>query len=126
MNNERDNPTIEQDERLVSAAYRDIAVERAPDHLNQSILQQAATTAKPRYARNMSWMRPMAWAATIGLSLAIVLEITQVPQPQPAEYGLASDSVIEPAETARERENANSIEILEESVPQKDSLQMAQ
>ncbi len=122
MNNERDNPEIEQDDRRVSAAYQDIAVERAPDHLHQSILQQAATAAKPRYARSMSWMRPMAWAATIGLSLAIVLEITQVPQPQPAEYGLAADSVIEPAKTAREREDATSIEILEESVPQQNSL----
>jgi hypothetical protein len=122
MNNERDNPAIEQDDRLVSAAYRDIADERAPEHLNHSILQQAATTAKPRYARSMSWMRPMAWAATIGLSLAIVLEITQVPQPQTSEYGLATDSVIEPAEPARKREDANSIEILEESAPQQDSL----
>jgi hypothetical protein len=121
MNNERDKPEFEQDDRLVSTAYRDVAGERAPEHLNHSILQQAATTAKPRYARSMSWMRPMAWAATIGLSLAIVLEITQVPQPQPSEYGLATDSVIEPAETARERKDVNSIEILEESVPQQDS-----
>ncbi len=121
MNNERDNPEIEQDDRLVSTTYRDVADERAPEHLNHSILQQAATTAQPRYARSMSWMRPMAWAATIGLSLAIVLEITQVPQPQTSEYGLATDSVIEPAETARAREDAKSIEILEESV-QHDSL----
>jgi len=122
MNNERDNPAIEQDDRRVSAAYRDTAVERAPDHLNQSILQQAATTAKPRYARSMSWMRPMAWAAAIGLSLAIVLEITQIPQPQPEEFGRAADSVIESAETVRQRADANSIEILEESIPQQDSL----
>jgi hypothetical protein len=115
MSNERDIPETGRDDRLVSMTYREVADERAPEALNQSILQQAAAAAKPRYARNMSWMRPMAWAATIGLSLAIVLEVTQVQQPEGA-YDISADAVSSPAEESRQREDARSAGALEEVV----------
>jgi hypothetical protein len=74
------------DERLqdenVSAAYREVANEIAPPHLNEKILRMAANSAKPPlYARSQLWTRPLAWAATIAMCLAITLEVTRFSAP---------------------------------------------
>ena len=66
---------------LVTQTYREIADERSPEHLNRAILKDAAKAALPRYRRSVSWTRPMAWAATIALSVALVFEVTKVPAP---------------------------------------------
>ena len=77
MNDERP-----QDE-IVSAAYRELAGERAPEHLDEKVLAMAKDKAdRPRYSRSIMWTRPLAWAATIALTLAITLEITRVPTPE--------------------------------------------
>lgn len=84
MTNERQHPdfTAETDE-TVSATYRELSREGAPNHLNEKVLQQAAERAlRPRYSRSVMWTRPLAWAATVGLCLAIVLEVTRVPTPE--------------------------------------------
>ena len=78
MNDRRDTRAI--DERVTST-YRDLANERAPQHLNDRVLRMAASAKTSRSLIPARWMKPVAWAATIGLSLAIVLELTQVPQP---------------------------------------------
>ncbi len=84
MTNERQHPDFaaESDE-AVSATYRELSREGAPNHLNDKVLQQAARHAlRPRYSRSIMWTRPLAWAATVGLCLAIVLEVTRVPTPE--------------------------------------------
>lgn len=65
---------------LVSATYRELADERTPPHLDQRILDMAADAAgsRPRRGLLSGWMQPMAWAATIGLTVAIVIEINQI------------------------------------------------
>jgi len=74
MSNER------HDNKRVSAAYKDLARERAPEHLNRNILAKAASAArKPAYSRWMTWSRPVAWAATITLCLAISFELLRDP-----------------------------------------------
>ncbi len=73
---------------LVSRTYREAAVERVPDDLNQAVLQRARQHSSNRYSRSVIWLRPMAWAATIGLCLAIVVEINNVPQPTPEQMAL--------------------------------------
>lgn len=83
MSNERSTEGARPDEAL-SRAYREVAAQRAPEHLDRAVLQMAARAAKPRYARSRAWARPLAWAATIALSVAIVLEVTQDPVPQRA------------------------------------------
>ena len=75
--NERDNSAPDQ---RVSDAYREMANERKPQALNDKILRMAARAKPARSLIPRPWMKPVAWAATIGLSLAIVLELTQVPQ----------------------------------------------
>ena len=69
--------TSEKDTR-VSAAYREAASDKAPEHLDRAILDEAGRAARPAYARSRAWTRPLAWAATIALSVAIVLELTRV------------------------------------------------
>ncbi len=80
MTEER-NQTDARADALVSQAYRDFADERTPEHLDRTILRAAAKAARPRYSRFIAWTRPMAWAATIMLSVALVLEVTNSPSP---------------------------------------------
>ena len=61
----------------VSEAYRSSATEKTPPELDETILKMAASGAPTRYGLARGWLRPLAWAATIGLSLAFILEISQ-------------------------------------------------
>ncbi len=97
MNDERD--TTEMD-RLVSETYRAAATENVPLHLSEKILQMAASEPAKQQQRSTfgtatSWLRPAAWAATISLSLAIVLEVTDDPAPEVPQSPVAA-----PATTA--------------------------
>ena len=82
----------------VSKAYRDTTDERAPESLNRAILDQAAKAARPRYSRLRSWTRPMAWAATAMLSVAIVLQLTQAPIPESSSFGDSAYEMEAPAD----------------------------
>lgn len=92
------------DER-VSEAYRDLAGERAPASLNERVLREARAHAGSGYSWWMGWLRPAAWVATVGLCLAIVVELTNTPVTDiehsdiPATLGPAAP------DTARERSN---------------------
>ena len=63
----------------VSDIYRELATEQAPRQLDDKVLRMASGALPTRYSRARAWLRPMAWAATIGLSLAIVMEVTRLP-----------------------------------------------
>lgn len=76
MTNERDRKDVDT---LVSETYRELADERTPQHLNQAVLQMAAGKETRRGLNLSLWMKPVAWAATVALSLAIVLEFTELP-----------------------------------------------
>ncbi len=85
MTKERSHPDTDGvTDPLVSRTYRESASERVPDALDRAVLQQAKQNASKPYSRSIIWLRPMAWAATIGLSLAIVIELANLPQPDPA------------------------------------------
>ena len=85
MTNERSHPDTDGvTDPLVSRTYRESASERVPDALDRAVLQQAKQNASKPYSRSIIWLRPMAWAATIGLSLAIVIELANLPQPDSA------------------------------------------
>jgi hypothetical protein len=89
MSNERENRG--EDQRLADT-YKALANERAPDHLNERVLRMAAGRRTP-YMRARAWMRPVAWAATIGLSLAIVLEVTRLPQIEPESISIPAPDI---------------------------------
>ncbi len=77
MTNERDKEDMDT---RVSDAYRELSAPRVPDHLNQTILRMAANKSPGK--GNLlfaAWVKPVTLAATIALSLAIVLELAEVP-----------------------------------------------
>ena len=67
-------------DELVTETYRDVAVERTPEALDRAILDTAGR--QTRSAKSSPWRfagyRPVALAATIGLSLALVLELSRM------------------------------------------------
>jgi hypothetical protein len=79
MNDERvDCP----DDEAPGRAYREFATERAPATLNEQVLRQAAREAGRGYPRWSGWLRPLAWVATVGLTLGIVIELVSTPVPE--------------------------------------------
>jgi hypothetical protein len=83
MNRDQDNnlPSDGSDP-LVSATYRAMANERTPAALDATVLRQAraATSRLQRFTE--IWFRPLAFVATLALSLALVLELTSTPELQ--------------------------------------------
>jgi hypothetical protein len=63
-------------EPRVSAAYREVATETTPAHLDRKVLEAARAGTQTRYGLARAWMRPLAWAATIALSFAFILQLT--------------------------------------------------
>jgi len=83
--------TTDQDNQRVSAAYRELPRETTPAALDEQVLAMAERNARSRYGFARAWVRPLAWAATIALSLGFVLEMTwfadappEVAAPRPA------------------------------------------
>lgn len=71
---------------LVSAEYRATATECTPPALDALVLKNAEAAAKDTALRHFTafWFRPLAFVATLGLSLALLLELSQSPEFQPA------------------------------------------
>jgi len=105
--------TFEGDE-LVSETYRELGVDKASERLNQSILRMASGGGKPSPARGFLFsplMKPLAWAATIALSVAIVLESSQVPTVPvqtdnvPAAEMIREEAVLQDTDVLEKAEN---------------------
>ncbi len=86
----------------VAAAYRQLAEERTPEHLDHVILNAARAAARPRWNRAVAWLRPAAWAATIGVCLAIVVEISMLPDQEQPEFDSLPQEAAPAAAPARE------------------------
>jgi hypothetical protein len=99
MSDKRINSDEPVDPR-VSAAYRQMADERTPEHLDHVILNAARGAVKPRWNKAVAWLRPAAWVATIGVCLAIVVEISLLPDPEPADFDGVSPAAAPPAATS--------------------------
>lgn len=95
MSNEQEN---RQNDRLVTQTYKGLADERAPDRLNEKVLRLAAGDGGTRYSRARAWTRPLAWAATIALSFAIVLELSRLPSIEPEPVRVAAPDADQAAE----------------------------
>lgn len=72
-------------DQAVSEAYRQLATERAPSALDARVLAVARAEARTRYGLLRTRTRPLAWAAMIGLSLVIVLQIVRLPDGSEAQ-----------------------------------------
>ena len=87
MNQDLENklPGAESDP-MVSAEYQATATERTPPALDTAVLNKAEATAKESGLQGFTafWLRPLAFVATLGLALALVLELTNIETLQPA------------------------------------------
>lgn len=81
----------------VSDAYRDLASEKTPPELDRKVLSMVAGNERTRYGLARAWVRPVAWAATIGLSLAFVLELSQVQDRTPVAASGSDAEVLDEA-----------------------------
>ncbi len=89
MNNADDHPL---DEGGMSAAYRDLATEESPPELDRRVLQMAKQGAATGTGAN--WLnariRPLAFVVTAGLSLALIVQLSNAPTfdiPEPVQPG---------------------------------------
>jgi hypothetical protein len=114
MTEERNQSDARAD-ALVSQAYRDLADERTPEHLDRTILRAAAKEARPRYSRFIAWTRPMAWAATVMLSVALVLEVANTPSPGIVSFD-KTISTFEVQSAEADAKDDGPVDSLEESV----------
>ncbi|MFQ5609491.1 MAG: hypothetical protein ACE5F8_04395, partial [Woeseiaceae bacterium] len=109
MTEERSNP---DNDPLVSRLYRESATETVPDAVDNAVLREAGRAASggawDRYSKSIQWLRPMAWATTVALSLAIVIEVVDTPyvDGDAAKFG-ALESQLETPEAEAPRIDAN-------------------
>lgn len=130
MSDKRINTDANGDPR-VSEVYRDLAAERTPEHLDHVILNAARREARPRWNRAAAWLRPAAWVATIGVCLAIVIEISLLPDSLPTEDAAwdATDAASdEPAAAPPETpgDAGKQLELLQQRPAKTESLQRMQ
>jgi hypothetical protein len=100
--------TTDQDNKRVSDAYRELARESTPEALDDRILAMAARESRSRYGLARAWVRPVAWAATIALSLAFVLEMTKFAdapqQTPPPRQDVSEERVRQDAEVMKAKQ----------------------
>lgn len=87
MNHDRNNKPPESEiDATVSAKYRATATERTPPALDAAVLKKAEAAARKSGLQGFTafWFRPLAFVASLGLALALVLELTSMETLQPA------------------------------------------
>lgn len=112
MTNDESVQQREFSDATVTAGYRALANEKTPGHLDAKIVRNArnATTKQTGVFRITAWLRPLAFAATAGLSIALLLELdeTQIldlsieSQPPAAASGNFGTQLPDSAVTGRE------------------------
>lgn len=78
--NDTDDKTRETD-TVVAAVYRELAQEQVPHTVDRKVLGQSrkAVEAPSIVVRLSSWLRPLAFVATAGLSLALLIQLSNTP-----------------------------------------------
>jgi hypothetical protein len=95
----------------VSRAYRELATETTPPAVDEAILRRAREAANPAYVKLRAWTRPLAWAATIGLSLVIVMQLAQV-APRSGSGGIEVAADSEGTKSARTPDQPASVNVV--------------
>jgi hypothetical protein len=86
MNTEQHDRDATDDK--LQAVYRSMANERAPERLNQQVLREASRAVRSPYAAPIRWSRPLAWATVIVVTSAILLQVADLPGPEPGALDL--------------------------------------
>ncbi len=101
----------------VSAAYREMADERTPEHLDHVVLNAARSAARPRWSAAIAWLRPAAWVATIGVCLAIVVEVSLLEHQGTGELDVLAPTAAPPAAVSPATAPAAKAERFDDKVP---------
>lgn len=109
--NDRFDGSPSADDAALSRLYQDSATETVPPRLDERVLKEARSAARPRFALPIDWMRPLAWTATVGICLAFALN-PSVEHEGAVEW---NGDVAEPAASLPEQEAASVA--IEESAP---------
>lgn len=80
MTNTPEDDVLTDELAQISARYRMTATETSPEWLDNAVLRSATAQVRPSgfVQRLSSWVRPIAFATTAGLCLALILEFGQV------------------------------------------------
>jgi hypothetical protein len=90
MTDQREQTELgDEPNRIISELYHEITEERTPQHLNETVLREAAQAAQTPYARAIRWIRPVAWSATVALCLAITLQVSRMPETLPISFPMS-------------------------------------
>ena len=84
----------------LSRAYRETGREEPPAHLDAAILAQAKAAAAPRRGSKPRWLMPLSLAATVVLSIGVVLLMSRegvTPVPMETPSPTPDDPVSKPA-----------------------------
>lgn len=108
------------DMQRVSDAYRGIANETTRPEIDDRIMAMARREARTPYGLARAWVRPVAWAATIALSLAFILEVTYF-----GDDTLPADAVAPAAEIAAPEVKARDVAPLREAEERSDAASAA-
>jgi len=119
MKQDNDKPVATEVDPQVSANYDSLADEKTPANLDKAVLREAARAVRAdnRSGSFGAWFRPVAFMATIGLSLAIILDLSdttiftpladrsvEITAPAPASgEAVISDVFTEEAASAEQR-----------------------
>ncbi len=78
MNQDNDRLEATEVDPQVSANYESLADEKTPTNLDKAVLREAARAVRADIRRGSfgAWFRPVAFMATVGLSLAIILDLS--------------------------------------------------
>ena len=84
--NETNDKLHETDPR-VGATYRELARETVPIDVDAAVLTEARRAVESRsgIARLTGWLRPLAFVATAGISLALIVQLSNTPDFQPPD-----------------------------------------
>ena len=77
MNERETNGTGAEVDANLRSSYRAAASEAAPADLDRAVLQKARRELAGAVSRQYTWFRPVAFAATVALSLALLLNFTE-------------------------------------------------
>lgn len=107
MNQDRDSHEATEIDPQVSVNYESLADENTPPELDRVVMREAtrAVQADNRSGAFRPWFRPVAFIATVGLSLAIILELN--------DTGILSP----PTDMSRETGRPDSVQSAVESAP---------
>jgi len=116
MSGKRTNGDESVDPR-VSTVYHEMADELTPEHLDHVVLNAARSAASPRWRAAIGWLRPAAWVATIGVCLAIVVEISLLDDEGTAGMDSLAPAAAPPAAVSPVTAPAARLERFEKTAP---------